>query len=168
MTHHRMTDAEIAEARANLERRHAARRAKLADRLEAARADARRIAEHIVRVYRRRRLYQWGSLVQGTHFNEHSDIDFAVDGVDDPAAFFAMLKDCEEMTSFPVDIVDLKTVMRPYRRSIVERGRLVYQAPTDDQAPAGNQASAGVQAPADAQASGIDRSARVGPESEEQ
>jgi predicted nucleotidyltransferase len=56
----------------------------LEERLEIARKDFDRIVDHIARTYRPKRIWQWGSLIDGHHFSERSDIDIAIEGIEDP------------------------------------------------------------------------------------
>ena len=71
--------------------------------------------------------YQWGSLLDGEHFDERSDIDIALEGVTDAAAFFALLADAENLTTFSLDIVQLETIHQEFAKSIRARGRVVYE-----------------------------------------
>ena len=120
-------EGELGRMRANLAQREAERQRRRAERLEAARADFDRVVAHIARVYAPTRIYQWGSLLDGAHFDERSDIDIALEGVTDAAAFFALLADAENLTTFSLDIVQLETIHQEFAKSIRARGRVVYQ-----------------------------------------
>ena len=104
--------------RENLARREAERQRGRAERLEAARADFDRVVAHIARVYAPTRIYQWGSLLDGEHFDERSDIDIALEGVTDAESFFALLADAEDLTTFTLDIVQLETIHEEFAKSI--------------------------------------------------
>jgi predicted nucleotidyltransferase len=86
------------------------RREHLAAQLERARADFRLITDHIIERYRPERIYQWGSLVDGAGFQEISDIDVAIEGLAQPQEFFHLLGECEELTTFPLHIVNLEEI----------------------------------------------------------
>jgi predicted nucleotidyltransferase len=58
--------------------------------------------------YRPSRLYQWGSLLDRSHFRECSDIDIAVEGIVTPDEFFAMYGDADRLTSVTLDLVALE------------------------------------------------------------
>ena len=78
---------------------------------EQATQDADRIIALIVREFRPARIYQWGSIVHPEHFAEYSDIDIAVEGLPGGAAeYFRLLAEAEELTSFPLDIVELEHI----------------------------------------------------------
>jgi predicted nucleotidyltransferase len=111
----------------NLKRKSAKRSRALQERLSEARRDLDRIVRHIAETYQPRRIYQWGSLVDGKHFSERSDIDIALEGITDAATFFSILADAESMTRFPVDIVQMETIHPAYAESIRARGRVIYE-----------------------------------------
>ncbi len=104
------------------------RRSRLLDRrLSEARGDFDRIARHIAETYAPKRILQWGSLIDDSHFREYSDIDIAVEGVTSAEEFFSILRDIEGMTDFPVDLVQMETIHPAFAESIRERGRVVYE-----------------------------------------
>ncbi len=127
MAGQRPTEEEIAVMRHNLARREVAEKEWLRKRLERARRDADAVIDHVSRRYNPRRIYQWGSLVRGDHFSERSDIDIAVEGLDRPEAVFRILEDAENMTDFPVDIVELEKIAPEYAEGIRRRGVLRYE-----------------------------------------
>jgi predicted nucleotidyltransferase len=121
------SETEIAQMRRNLEQRTAQRARELKGRLGEARRDFDRIVRHIAEIYRPMRIRQWGSLIDGDHFWERSDIDIAVEGISSAEVYFAILRDSEGMTRFPVDLVQLETIHPAFAESIRERGRIVYE-----------------------------------------
>lgn len=123
----RTSDAEMQLMRKNFRERQERRRRELAERLEMARKDFDHIVDHIARTYRPKRIWQWGSLIDGHHFSERSDIDIAIEGVEDPKTFFAILGDAMDMSSLPVDVVQLETIHPAHADSIRSRGRIVYE-----------------------------------------
>ena len=125
--HMAVSDAELARMRTRLKERECMRADALRRRLAKARGDFNRIVAHIAESYRPHRIYQWGSLIEGAHFTERSDIDIAVEGIESAQEYFAILRDAEEMTSFPVDIVQMETIHPEYARSIRSRGRIVHE-----------------------------------------
>lgn len=120
-------DVNLSEVRAFLRAKRRRRQAALADRLERARDDAQRIRERIAHELRPVRIYQWGSLLDGEHFSEISDIDFAIEGLTGPAEYSRALGIAMEETAFPVDIIELERVAPGTRAMIVRRGRIVYE-----------------------------------------
>jgi predicted nucleotidyltransferase len=90
-------------------------------------ADAERIVAMIRETYRPRRIWQWGSLLFPERFSEISDIDIAVEGLEGVEKYFDLLGASEDMTEFPVDIVELEKIESIHADSIRREGRLVYE-----------------------------------------
>ena len=111
-----------------MSKRRTERREHLRERLEQARADFDKIVRHIIHEYEPIRVYQWGSLVSGETFQDISDIDIAVEGVDD-SAFLRMLDECERLSRFPLHIVRLEDIRAVHRENIIREGVLVYGRP---------------------------------------
>lgn len=88
--------------------------------------DAARIISMITREFDPLAVYQWGSVLNAEHFSEISDIDIAVAGLDSAEAFFALVARAEELTDFPLDIVQLEHVEPEYANLIRTYGRCVY------------------------------------------
>ena len=97
--------------------------------LERARADFERIVAMIRDKYDPARIYQWGSLLKEGEFSEISDIDIAVEGVANAADFFAMAGEAQDLTEFPLDLVEIEKIEPLHAQSIRERGRMVYERP---------------------------------------
>lgn len=97
------------------------------DRLRRARKDFDRITAEIVKRFDPARIYQWGSLIDGGHFSEISDIDIAVEGILDPQTFSRLLGCAEDMSRFPLDIVQIEHVHPAYAELIRKRGRIVHE-----------------------------------------
>ncbi len=96
------------------------------DRLfQKATRDCEPIVQMIIEEYRPRRIRQWGSLLHPELFRDYSDIDLAVEGIDDPAAFFAMLGDAERLTTFPLDILDFDRIEKAFADIIRMKGRII-------------------------------------------
>ena len=74
-------------------------------------------------------IYQWGSLLEGAHFQEISDIDLAVVGITDARTFFNLCARAQELSDLPVHIVQLETLEPSYAASIKNRGKLVHERP---------------------------------------
>ena len=118
---------DLEQVRTFLAQKQEKRRSRLRTRWNEARSDCEAIVEHIRRVYSPRRIYQWGSLLDFSSFSEISDIDIALEGVDGPEEYFAILGDAMKMTDFPLDIVELEKLDPETAKGIRERGRLVYE-----------------------------------------
>jgi hypothetical protein len=102
---------------------------RLAGRLDLARADFRRILDMVVSEFDPDAVYQWGSLLEGRHFQEISDIDMAVCGVLDAQTFFRLCARAQDLSDFPVHIVQMETIEPSCAASIKKRGRLVHERP---------------------------------------
>jgi predicted nucleotidyltransferase len=98
----------------------------LDSRLRAARADRDAIVSMISRKHAPVRIYLWGSLVNGSHFSERSDIDIALEGVTDAGELSALRRAAETMTEFPLDIVTIEHVHPSYAEHIRRRGIVAY------------------------------------------
>lgn len=122
-----------------LRSRDAAQAVDLANRLAQARQEATAVIAMIVSKYAPTRVWQWGSLVHGRGFSTVSDIDIAVEGVTEPARFFAMFGDAEELATLPLDLVQIERIEPVHAESIRRKGRLVYDRsrPGPDQGAAG-------------------------------
>ena len=80
----------------------------------------------VVLKYNPVRIYQWGSLLDSGKFNEISDIDIAVEGIDNVEDFFKMHKEIEQLTDFTVDLVQFENIEPEFRKIIKLKGRLIY------------------------------------------
>lgn len=121
------TTAHVLQARERIlarESRHAHENVLLAAR---ATSDAKKIIAMIIACYRPLRIYQWGSLLRPGGFKSYSDIDVAVEGICDAERFFALLGQAQEMTEFPVDIVQMEKIAPEYAEDIRMQGKLVYE-----------------------------------------
>jgi predicted nucleotidyltransferase len=108
----------------------ARRRYRLLDaRLNEAKRDFEKIVRMIRRKYAPRRIYQWGSLLHPERFTEISDIDIAVEGVGSVESFFALLRDAEALSGFPLDIVEIERIHPLHAESIKKKGKLIYEKP---------------------------------------
>ncbi|HUX19771.1 MAG TPA: nucleotidyltransferase domain-containing protein [Spirochaetia bacterium] len=122
-----MKERDVEIAREFLKRRTARRREHLQGRLVDARRDFESIVERLVRDFRPLRIYQWGSLLDEQRFSEISDIDIAVEGLNDPLAGLRAAAEAQELTTFPVDLVELERIDPLHAVSIRTKGRLVYE-----------------------------------------
>ncbi len=89
--------------------------------------DFQKIVEMIIEKYKPEKIYQWGSLIDKTKFSEFSDIDVALEGIQDAETFFNLLADAEDMTEYPVDIVELEKIHSLHKEMIIKNGKLVYE-----------------------------------------
>lgn len=109
-----------------LKRREAARQRELDARFAAAWADFERIVEMIVREFSPLRIWQWGSLLHRPHFSNRSDIDLAVEGLGRAERLFQLYARAEELTAFPLHVVELERIEPEYANLIRISGRLVH------------------------------------------
>ena len=91
-------------------------------RLAEARHEAARLAEEFVRVDRTvRRVVLFGSVATGRVRSERFDIDLAVEADD----YFSLLR-AAELSSFRVDVVDLRSASTGFARRVLDRGVVLY------------------------------------------
>ena len=111
----------------NLKRRfEAQRRQRLALHARAVKeCDA--IVQMIKTDFNPRSIHLWGSLLHPEQFDENSDTDIAVEGLDSASAWFALTGKALAMTNLPLDIVELEHLGPPDRESILSKGRLVHE-----------------------------------------
>ena len=117
----------IEKARMFLEKKEHEKRTVLDALYQRACRDFNAIKEMIIERYQPRRIYQWGSLLDRSRFREYSDIDIAVEGVDDAEHFFKMYGDAERLTDFPLDLLDLNRIEPEFAAGIRQRGVRVYE-----------------------------------------
>jgi predicted nucleotidyltransferase len=122
-----LSASEMSLMRNNLRHRILEKERKLAERYQSAKHDAGKIIHHIAEHYHPSRIYQWGSLVSGSHFSEMSDIDIGIEGIQDSAVFFSIIADAEKMTAFPLDIVQMETIDPLFAKGIRKKGYCVYE-----------------------------------------
>ena len=118
-----------AEARAFLQKREQQREGRRRRRYQQARRDAERIVHLIIEKYAPQRIYQWGSLLSPERFGEISDIDIAVEGLAGPERYFQLLGEADELTEFPLDLVELERIHPLHAEGIRRKGKLVYERP---------------------------------------
>jgi len=114
-------------AAANLKQRFDRRSAHRRELFIKATTDCAAIVNMIIEQYNPRRIYQWGSLLHAEQFDENSDIDIAVEGIESAESWFSLTGKAMDMTGFPLDIVQIEHVNPIDRASIIENGRLVYE-----------------------------------------
>ncbi len=117
---------DIKAARAFQQKKREVRKQALDEKYQGACADFQRIVNMIIQKYKPQKIYQWGSLVRKENFSEISDIDIAVEGLNSAEEFFQLLADAGELTSFPLDIVELEHIHELQRDMIIQTGRLIY------------------------------------------
>ena len=121
------SEFDIAVARETLQQCIALRRQRLEVMVLRAQEDFCRIKEMLIAKYHPRRIYQWGSLLRPEKFQEISDIDIALEGLDNSMAGLHALDDACRLTNFPVDLVEMERIHPSHAQSIREEGRLVYE-----------------------------------------
>jgi len=120
-------DFAVREAREFIRKKCARQRAENRRLFEKAWQDFDRIVELIIENYNPMRIYQWGSLLTQRHFCGISDIDIAVEDIGSAEQYFRMIGESAELTSFPLDIVELEKIDPVHAESIRTKGRLVYE-----------------------------------------
>ena len=109
-----------------LKKKQDSQRAKRLALWEAAKQDAKNIIEMTIQKYQPKQIIQWGSLLEPRHFSEASDIDLAVVGLDS-LSFMQLLADAEDMTKFPLDLVQLELINPSFQKIILTKGKIVYE-----------------------------------------
>ena len=99
----------------------------LKKRFDRAQRDFNKIIQIIINKYDPLRIYQWGSLLHQENFSEISDIDIAVEGIASTEQFFSLLSETDELTNFPLDMIELEKIHPLHAESIRKKGRLVYE-----------------------------------------
>ncbi|MFZ4665398.1 MAG: nucleotidyltransferase family protein [Prochlorotrichaceae cyanobacterium] len=113
------------EVRLYLKKKHDSRRAKRLALWEAARQDAKNIIEMIIQEYHPKQVIQWGSILDARHFSEASDIDVAVVGLDS-LSFMRLLADAEDLTEFPLDLIQFELIHPSFQKIILMKGKVIY------------------------------------------
>ena len=108
----------------NRERR---RQRMLDERFERAKKDCEKIVSDIIAEYAPHRIWQWGSLLNRKFFTEKSDIDIAVEGLPTPSEIFDILAHAEEITDFPLDIIELEKIEPEFSELIKRKGKCIYE-----------------------------------------
>jgi predicted nucleotidyltransferase len=109
-----------------LRRKEEERQRQLDSAFAQATADAQAIIAMIKTNYLPRHVYQWGSLLRRERFTEASDIDIAVEGLASPEAIFRLSADAEELSDFPIDIVELEHIAPMHHEWILKNGLQVF------------------------------------------
>jgi uncharacterized protein len=120
---------DLRKAAMNLRRRAREKSAQRRRLFEKADAQCKRIVTMAIAKYKPRRIYVWGSLLRPGRFDENSDIDIAVEGVEPAEKFFALAGDALNMAAFPLDLVELDKIDPLDRQTIITKGKLVYERP---------------------------------------
>jgi len=118
---------DIEEVRGFLDHRAKLHKKLLKKLFDRAQRDFDKIIQRITNKYEPLRIYQWGSLLHPEDFSEISDIDIAVEGITSTEQFFSLLSAADELTDFPLDIVELEKIHPLHAESIRKKGRLVYE-----------------------------------------
>ena len=120
---------DIGAARRNLQEKSRRRTQVLRKLHYRAQSDTADIVAMLIDRYRPVRIYQWGSVLQPDRFREWSDIDIAVEGLEDPLDGLRAADDASELTSLPVDLVELDRIDPRIADTIRQEGRLMYERP---------------------------------------
>ncbi|OHD76077.1 MAG: hypothetical protein A3J97_14510 [Spirochaetes bacterium RIFOXYC1_FULL_54_7] len=119
----------IATMRSFIQRKRREELAKRKENLAKAREDFRLIVDLIIKDFDPDKIYQWGSLVEGSTFQDISDIDVAVAGIIDAERFFRLYGMAQKLTRFPLHIVQLETIHPSYANDIITKGVVIYERP---------------------------------------
>lgn len=120
-------DFDIEAAKRNLKSRQEAARAEREALFEKATADCARIIDMIKHRFNPMRIYQWGSLLHKDRFADYSDIDIALEGMESIREVVELERRAEELTDFPLDIVEMEKIEPAHANSIRTHGKLIYE-----------------------------------------
>jgi predicted nucleotidyltransferase len=110
-----------------LQNRERKRQQMLDERFMRAREDCKKIVFYIAAEYVPAKIWQWGSLLNRRFFTEKSDIDIGIEGLSSPEQIFTILSRAEELTDFPLDIIELEKVEPEFSELIKRKGKCVYE-----------------------------------------
>ena len=79
----------------------------------------------IIQEYHPKQVIQWGSILDARHFSEASDIDVAVVGLDS-LSFMRLLADAEDLTEFPLDLIQFELIHPSFQKIILMKGKVIY------------------------------------------
>lgn len=118
---------DVRQAKRWLEQRDAERHDRLEKRWAEARDDAERLIRHIVANYRPHRVWQWGSVLRKERFSDISDIDIAVEGLQSAEDYFRLLGECQAMTTYALDMVEIERIEPAFADLIRTQGVLRHE-----------------------------------------
>ena len=118
---------DIEQCRRRLQKRQEARRQGNLLLWQRAEADAARMIGHIAQHYQPQRIIQWGSVLEPDRFGSRSDIDIAIEGDFNAETWFRLLGELWSMTSFPVDLIDLRRIEPEFADIIRMKGKVAYE-----------------------------------------
>jgi predicted nucleotidyltransferase len=118
---------DIEKVREFLKEKEGRKQEQLEERYKEALRDCKNIISLIIEKYNPKRIYQWGSLLYPERFSEISDIDIAVEGIENYETFSRMYGTVSELSSFPVDLVELEKIHPLHADSIRSQGKLLYE-----------------------------------------
>jgi predicted nucleotidyltransferase len=117
----------IAQAKAFILKSHEKSLAENQALLNKATVDAEGIIAMIVRDFKPKRIYQWGSLTKKDAFRDYSDIDIAIEGLNSSQDIFSIIGKAKKITNFPLDILELEKIEQLHADSIRKNGKIVYE-----------------------------------------
>ncbi|MGQ9533075.1 MAG: nucleotidyltransferase family protein [Desulfotomaculales bacterium] len=84
---------------------------------------SRAAARHLKEKYGVRRVYLYGSLVWGSHFTPHSDIDLLVEGLPAEVDYWRLVVEVERITApLPVSVVPVEDALPGLTKKVLEEG----------------------------------------------
>lgn len=118
---------DIDSARTSYQERRIARRQTRYELWALARGDADKIIAGIRERWHPNRIVIWGSLLKPDRFTENSDIDIAVEGVNDMERWSEMEAWALGQTDIALDLIPLEKAHPEHRSRILETGSVVYE-----------------------------------------
>ena len=102
------------------------------DRRRALHAEAQHQLDAAVEVAKQfpsvKRVRTWGSILRPDRFTESSDLDLAIEGVSSPTEWGMLERALLDTVTFPLDLVRWEELMEPHRKSIAQRGTVLYES----------------------------------------
>jgi predicted nucleotidyltransferase len=121
------SSVDIVKARDFLKMKEQRRKEYLHERYKKAQSEFHNILTLIIKKYNPKRIYQWGSLLYPDRFSEISDIDIAIEGIDNYETFSRLYGEAEQLSSFLLDLIEIDKIHPLQADSIRKQGKVVYE-----------------------------------------
>jgi len=97
------------------------------DLYKKAKKEFEEIVKMIIKKFKPKKIYQWGSLIHQENFREYSDIDIGIEGLKSIEEFFNLYGEAENISSFPLDIIELDKIEKKTANFIKKKAKLIYE-----------------------------------------
>jgi predicted nucleotidyltransferase len=97
------------------------------DLYKKAKKEFEEIVKMIIKKFKPKKIYQWGSLIHQENFREYSDIDIGIEGLKSIEEFFNLYGEAENISSFPLDIIELDKIEEKTANFIKKKAKFIYE-----------------------------------------